>query len=331
MEKDPSATLRTIAAGHSLARSLHVIADFGVADALDEDPESTGNLAEKVGANPQALGRVLRLLAAHDIFAMQGDTVRHTPASRLLRADHPRSMRPLVRMYGRPMRWRTYEYMDHSLRTGEPATSQTIPEGFWAYMAEHPEEGQIFNDAMQAKAQGATAGILATYDFSRFQTIADIGGGHGHLLHAVLEAVPTARGVLFDLPHVIAETEGVAHERLTTQAGDFFHDDLPTCDAYLLMEVIHDWGDTEALAILRAVRRASQPGATVLLVEKIVSDKPGPDWAKVLDIQMLTMLGGRQRTETEYVDLLSQAGFRFVRQIDTGAGVAIIEAEANTE
>lgn len=327
MENDPASILRNIAGGHALARSLHVVADLGVADALGDEPRTATDLARDVGADADALGRVLRLLAAHGVFAMDGDQVSHSPASRLLRADHPRSMRPLVRQFGLPIRWRTYEYMDHAVRTGEPAVTQTVPEGFWAYMSQHPEIGRIFNDAMEARAKGSTAGVLASYDFSRFGSIADIGGGHGHLLRAILSAVPTATGVLFDLPHVIAETETMPHGRMTLQAGSFFSDRLPSCDAYVLMEIIHDWADPEAGAILRAVREAAQPGSTVLLIEKMLSDEPGPDWAKTLDIHMLTMLGGRQRTLAEYANLMEQAGLRFVREIDTNAGVSILEAE----
>ncbi len=186
--------------------------------------------------------------------------------------------------------------MAHAVRTGAPATTEAFPEGFWWYLAQHPDAGRVFNAAMQAKAQGAIAGILATYDFSGFRTIADIGGGHGHLLRAILDTVPTATGVLFELPHVIAEVAQLASERLTLHAGDFFRDALPTCDAYLLMEIIHDWGDEESVAILRAVRQAAAaPGAKVLVIEAIIPDDPGPAWAKMLDIHMLMLLGGRQR------------------------------------
>ncbi len=218
--------------------------------------------------------------------------------------------------------------MERSVRTGKPATPEVFPDGFWAYLAEHPEAGRVFNAAMRAKAHGAVAGILAAYDFSGFGSIGDIGGGNGHLLRATLDAAPTARGVLFELPHVIQEVTGIASERLALQAGDFFRDALPSCDAYLLMEIIHDWGDDESAAILRAVRQAAAPGATVLVIEAIVPDDPGPDWSKMLDIHMLTLLGGRQRTQQEYEALLARSGFRFRREIDTGAGVSILDAEA---
>ena len=325
---NPFATVQQIAGGYCLPRCLHVVADLGVADALDEAPRTTTDLAAAVGADPDALGRVLRLLAAHGVFELQGDTVRHSPASRLLQTDHPQSMRAFARMFGLPLNWAIFGALEHAVRTGRPAVATVHPDGFWAYFAQHPEEGRVFNAAMVAKAHGQVAGIIAAYDFSGFRLIGDIGGGSGHLLRAVLDAVPAAHGILFDLPHVIAEAEaaGVASARLTLQAGDFFRDALPRCDAYLLMEIIHDWGDDEAVAILRAVRAAALPPATVLLIETIVPEDPGPDWSKMLDIHMLALLGGRQRTRQEYAALLDRSGFRLEREIDTGAGISILEA-----
>ena len=140
---------------------------------------------------------------------------------------------------------------------------------------------------MTAKAQSQIAGILDAYDFSRFRSIADIGGGRGHLLQAVLGRAPEARGVLFDLPHVVDAAKGLASDRLSLAGGDFFRDRLPACDAYLLMEVIHDWDDEKSTAILKAVRAAAPEGATLLLLETIVPDEPGPHWAKTLDVVML--------------------------------------------
>ncbi len=327
IETSPFDTLVRIAGGYCLPRSLHVVADLGVADALDETPRTTADLAASVGADPEALGRVLRLLAAHGVFEMQGDTFGHSPSSRLLRTDHPQSMRAFARMFGLPIFWATFEALGHSVRTGIPAASEVFPEGFWAYLAQRPEEGRVFNAAMGAKAHGAGDGILASYDFSGFGLIGDIGGGSGHLLRAVLDAEPSAEGVLFDLPHVIEEAAGVASERLTLRAGDFFRDALPSCDAYLLMEIIHDWGDEESVAILRAVRSAAPPHARLLVIETIVPDDPGPDWSKMLDIHMLALLGGRQRTRQEYEALFSRSGFVLQREIDTRAGISILEAE----
>lgn len=326
VETNPFATVQQVAGGYCLPRCLHIVADLGVADALDETPRTAAALAASVGAHPNALSRVLRLLAAHGVFEMQRDQFCHSPASRLLRTDHPQSMRAFAQMFGLSVFWATFEAFEHSVRTGLPATATVFPDGFWAYLAQHPEAGRVFNAAMGAKTHGTVAGILAAYDFSGFGLVGDIGGGTGHLLRAVLDTEPSARGVLFDLPHVIEEAAAVASERLTLQAGDFFRDALPSCDAYLLMEIIHDWGDEESVAILQALRRAAPPHAKVLLIETIVPGDPGPDWSKMLDIHMLALLGGRQRTRQEYEALLTKSGLRLEREIDTGAGISILEA-----
>lgn len=228
-------------------------------------------------------------------------------------------------MFGLPIMWGTSGALDHTVRMGTPAAEKCHPGGVWAYFAENPDAGKVFNAAMTAKAHGQVAGVVSAYDFSRFQRVADIGGGRGHLLRALLDANPNLSGVLFDLPHVVADS-GASSNRFTVQGGSFFTDDLPRCDAYTVMEVIHDWGDEESEAILRAIRRAAAPNATLLMIEQIIPDDPGPHWTKTLDIHMLALFGGRQRTRTEYGTLLSRAGFALRREIDTGAGVSILEA-----
>lgn len=326
-EDDPVDTILQIAGGHVLPRCLHVVADLGVADALDETPRTASELAESVGADPAALDRVLRLLAAHGIFESRAGAYAHSVTSRLLRSDHPQSMRALVRMFGLPILWKITGALDESVRSGAPATPSVLPQGLWDYIAKNSDEAGIFNAAMTAKAHGQVAGVVAAYDFSGFETVADIGGGRGHLVRAVLEAAPEAKGVLFDLPHVTREVEDLASERLALQAGDFFRDPLPTCDAYMLMEVIHDWDDERSVAILRAIRSAAPSHARLLLIEQLIPPGDDPNWAKTLDIHMLFLLGGRQRTREEYEVLLEDAGFVLERQIDAPGGVSILEAK----
>lgn len=326
IEPNPVSTLLQIAGGYCVPRCLHVVANLGVADALDETPRTAAELAAAVGAHPDALDRVLHLLSAHSVFEVQDNKFRHSPASRLLRTDHPQSMRAFARMIGLPVMWTLYQGLEHSVRTGRPAADKVLPGGLWAHFAEHPEEGGLFNAAMVAKAHGAVAAVVAAYDFSSFGLIGDIGGGRGHLLQAVLDRVPSAKGVLFDQSHVIKEVAGLASERLTLQAGDFFKDALPACDAYLVMEVIHDWNDANSVSILKAIRQAAPPHAKLLLIETMIPDDPGPHWSKNLDIHMLTFIGGRQRTQQGYAALLAKAGFSFKRQIDTRADISILEA-----
>jgi DNA-binding Lrp family transcriptional regulator len=323
---NPFHTIQQIAGGYCLNRCLHVVAELGVADVLEDAPQTSEELAALVGVSPGALGRVLRLLAAHGIFEMKSSGISHSPASRLLRQDHPQSLKGFVRMFGLPINWKAYEVFDEAVKTGEPVMEKIHPGGLWNYYAEHREESRIFNEAMADKAKGQVQGIMASYDFSRFHTIGDIGGGQGHLLQAVLHSVPHAKGILFDLPHVIEEAAAIASDRLYLQPGDFFKDDLPVCDAYLVMEIIHDWAEEEAKAILRAIRKAAPPHAKLLLIETIIPENSSPDWAKMLDIHMLTLLGGQQRTGKEYENLLAATGFSLIREIDTGVGISILEA-----
>jgi hypothetical protein len=307
------------------SRRQHTVAHQGVADALDDTPRTPAALAQETGADPAALERVLRLLAAHGVFALRDGRVSHTPASRLLRSDHPRSLRPFARMMGLPIDQTAYCTFERSLRTGRPAIESLAPGGAFAYLAEHPAEAEVFNAAMTAKAHGQVAAVLGAYDFSGFGTIADIGGGRGHLLRAILERAPSAKGILFDLPRVIREAEPLASDRLTLEAGDFFRDPLPAADAYVLMDVIHDWDDARSAAILGAVRAAARPSSRVLLIEHIVPEHEAPAWAKTLDVLMLLVTGGLQRSVAQFEALFASTGFRLARVVECGGDLAIVE------
>src|SRR3954468_1674375 len=160
-ESNPFELLRDIAGGYCLHRCLHVVANLGVADVLDENPRTVANLAESLGANPDALARVLRLLSAYGVFEVEGENVRHSAASRLLRSDHPQSMRSLARMLGGSINWAAFGAMEYSVKTGLPAAEHVLPGGFWAHHAAYPEDGAIFNAAMAAKAHGQVAGVIA--------------------------------------------------------------------------------------------------------------------------------------------------------------------------
>lgn len=322
--------VQNLCGAHFVARALHVVAESGVADAVDEEPASIAALAAATGSDEDALGRVLRLLASYGVFELTGTSVRHTPASQLLRTGHPASLRAFVRMFGLPVMWRSAEGLFHSVRTGEAAAPLMFPDGgFWGELAAHPEHARIFDAAMVSKARGQIGAILAAYDFSQFESLADIGGGHGHLLRAAVAAQPGLRGVLFDLPHVIdaAKSAGDRQDRMTFVAGDFFNADLPACDGYLLMEVLHDWADAPARQILGAVRKVASGHAKLLVIETVVPEDAGPDWSKTLDIVMLALFAARQRTTAQYRELLRSSGFELMREIDTGAGISIFEAQ----
>lgn len=323
----PHETLQQLSGAYFISRSLHAVADAGVADALGDEPATATALAEATGLHPRALHRVLTLLSAHGVFQQVDGAFAHTPASRLLTSDHPQSMRSFVRMFGLPLMWTAAEAIANPLRTGRAVGEEVLPGGFWGYFAQNAEAARIFDEAMAGKARAQVAGALAAYDFSRFSRIADVGGGRGHLIQAILAAHPGATGVLFDLPHVVQEASHLASERLSLEGGDCFKDPLPACDAYLLMEVIHDWPDDEARQILQAVHRAAPERAKLLVIEAPLPTHGDPSWIKVLDIVMLDLFGGSQRTADEYEQLLSSSGFRLVRAIDLGAGYSMYEAE----
>jgi len=322
----PFDTLTEALGGLLVGHCLTSVANFKVADALGDTPRTARELAADTGVDPEALRRMLRLLAAHGVFQCSGDRFAHTPASQLLRADDPHSMGGFVAAYASPRIAELLGYFDYTLQTGKPAPYKVNPGGPFALLRADPEFGQLFNTAMASKARLQIASIMAAYDFSGRKSIADIGGGLGHLLRGALDAAPQATGVLFDLPPVIERAAAAASDRLRLQPGDFFKDPLPAADTYLIMDVIHDWDDDQAAALLTAVRKAALPQARVLAIETILADVPGPDWSKIMDMIMLWFVGGRQRTRSEHEQLLNRAGFRLERVIPTMADVSILEA-----
>jgi len=307
-------------------RALQVVAELGVADQLGDDPMDVAALAAACGARTDGLNRVLRLVADFGIFErLPHDRYRHTGASRVLRSDHPASLRAFCRMHGLPAIQAAYSHLDHAVLTEFTAFDLVDRRGLFPYLSDHPDAADIFGHAMTARAAADIAAIAGGYDYGQFGTIADIGGGRGHLLRAVLGAAPAAAGILFDLPDVVAALRPDGN-RITALAGDFFTDPLPAADAYLLMNVIHDWPDPEAVAILRAIRQAAPAGARVLIIENVLAeDRPDP-WGHALDVIMLAVMGGRQRTISQFAGLLRAAGFSHPAVIGTGGPVQIVES-----
>ena len=325
--QQPHETIWGLATAVVVSRTLHVIADLGVADQISDAPVAAKDLAVACAADPDALDRALRLLAAHGVFTHEGEGYSHSEASRLLRSDHPMSMRAFPRMMGTGSFISSFAELGHSIRTGAPAFELVNPDGLFAHLQRQPDEAAIFGASMTAKAVADIGALLGAYDFSRFETIADVGGGRGHLLRAILDVAPLAKGILFDLPTVTAAVDP-GPDRLTFHAGDFFADPVPAADAYVLMEVIHDWDDAQAADILTAVRRAAAPGATVLIIEAMTSDGDPDPVSHTLDVIMLAITGGRERTPAQLGRLLEGAGFRTTNEVATRGPLRILEAVA---
>ncbi|MBC7290004.1 MAG: hypothetical protein H5T83_01535 [Actinotalea sp.] len=322
----PSTQLLELSSGHVLSRALHVVAELGVADVLGDEPLSAADLAEAGGWDADALHRVLRLLESHGVFRLDDrGRWRHTSRSRRLRTDDPASQRGFVRMNGTPFGWESFTALQHSIETGRPGISRLHPRGPWAYLEAHPDQAAVFQQAMADKGRADVAAAMAAHDFGRHRRVVDVAGGSGHLVQAVVEAHPQVEGVLFELPAVVQTLP--PRDGIDVVPGDFFRDALPAGDCYVLMNIVHDWDDDEAAAILRAVAAAGRPQrATVLLLEAVLPEGPDGHWAKTLDVMMLALTGGRERTRPQYDALLREAGLILRRVTSTDTAFSVIEA-----
>jgi hypothetical protein len=313
------------------SRALWLAAEIGVADHIDDAPRGVDALAAATGTHGDTLYRVLRLLAAHGVFSEHdGRAFSHTEMSHTLRSDHPTKTRAAVRMLGMDGMWRSFGAMRTSLATGAPSWDAAMGEPIFDWMSHEPEAAGLFNDAMIGIHGGEPPAVAASYPFAG--TVVDVGGGSGNMIVNVLRQHPEARGVVFDMPHVVAEAkarfeaEGLGG-RARVEPGSFF-DGVPAGgDLYILSHIIHDWDEPRCVRILEHCRKAKAPGAKVLLVEMVVTPPNVPHPAKMLDIVMLTVPGGRERTPDEYRDLLAKAGLRLTRIVPTPSPVSIIEAE----
>jgi hypothetical protein len=300
---------------YQVSQAIHVAASLGVADHLREGPKSVDELAAATRSHGPSLYRLLRALASVGIFVETEGRFALTSLAEYLRSDVPGSVQAWATMIGRPYAWSTWSSLLHSVATGEPAFPALHGMSAWEYRAAHPDEGAIFDAAMNALATTAAAAVVGGYDFSSIGVLADIGGGQGELLAGLLAANPSMRGILFDQPHVVAGAgsvladAGVA-DRCEVISGSFFAAVPSGADAYLLKSVIHDWDDPSAVAILRQCRTVVPASGTLLLVEYLVRPGNEPDPLKFRDLMMLVMVGGRERTAEDFRRLLAEAGFR---------------------
>ena len=313
--------LRRLVNGYQVSRAIQVVATLGIPDLLADGPRSSDELASTTRSHPDALYRVLRAVAA--VGVLREEEGRRFALAELghgLRSDAEESLHGWATFVGREYHWNAWAHLGDSVRTGENAFRLANGVGVWEYRAERPEENEIFDRAMTSMTGIANRAILAAYDFDRFGTLVDVGGGRGTLLAALLDAYPGLHGVLFDQPHVV---DGVdLGERARVVAGSFF-DEVPSGgDAYLLKSILHDWEDDEAVAILRACRRAAADGATLLVVEQDLRTAA----AMFTDLNMLVMPGGRERTRDEYAALLARGGFRLSGATPAGDTLSILEA-----
>lgn len=320
--------LNQMLGGSWITQGIYVAAELGIADAVADGPLTAEELAARVGADGDALYRLLRALACAGIFEEDaGGKFSLTPLAEQLRSDIPDSQRSFAIMMGAEF-YQSWGNLLYSVQTGNEAYHKTFGRSFFEYMTEHPDRHAIYDAAMTGVHGGETEPMLEAYDFSPFETVADLGGGNGLMLAAILERYPTARGILFDLPGVADRAQNVLADRGISDrcrivGGDFFHS-VPRADAYLMRHVLHDWQDEQAGAILRNCRRAMNPQGRVLAIETVIPPLNEPCFGKWLDLMML-IVNGRERTEDQYRGLFSQAGLKLNRIVPTAHEVSIIE------
>jgi len=313
-----SAELLRLINGYQVSQAIHVAVALGLADQLAEGPRPVGELASALGTQAAALRRLLRALAAVEILREAPDgSFGLTALGDELRGPAG----AWAAFIGRPNHWTAWGRLLHSVRTGESAFRAVHGVDVWEYRAQHPEEGAVFDAAMTGLSRRVNAAVAAAHDFGRYGVIVDVGGGHGALLAGILARHPGARGVLFDQPAVVADAEA---DGVEVVGGSFFESVPAGGDAYLLKSVLHDWEDEPAVAILRTCRRAARAGTALLVIERSF-DLPA---TKFSDLNMLVGPGGRERAPEEYAALLAAAGYEFVGETTTTAGVSVFEGRA---
>ena len=317
--------------GVTIQAALTLAGNLGIADLLAEGPQTSDWLAQATSTHPPSLYRVLRLLSSFGVFSeVDPGRFAQTASSELLRTGTQGSLRSWVQMTGLPVWSQTFAEALHSVKTGEPALRHAVGTELFEYLAAHPHEGTVFSAGMGDFGRGVSEAVVHAYNFSGVGTIVDVGGGHGTLLSAILRGNAHLKGILFDLPHVadgargLMASAGVA-DRCQIHGGDFLAEVPAGGDAYILSWIIHDWDRGRAVTILKRCRQAMPTTGRLLLVEAVIPPGNEPHAGKIMDFVMLTALGGQERTEEQYADLLQEAGFRLSAVVPTASPMTIIE------
>jgi hypothetical protein len=331
MSTPPTQQLGQIITGYWQSQAVYVAAELGIADLLKGGPKPVSELAAATETDPDALFRLLRALASIGVFTeTSAKTFALTPMAEMLRSDAPQSMRSLARMAGGEQ-FQAWADLLYSVRTGKTAFDHRFGMPVFDFLAANPEQAQIFDGAMVGIHGRETAAVIAAYDFGPIKVLADIGGGNGSNLSAILQSQPALRGILFDLPHVVErarsaiDAAGVPN-RCQLVGGSFFEDVPAGADAYLMRHIIHDWDEEKSQTILRCIRRRIPADGRLLIVESVIPPGNEPFGAKFLDLTMLAIPGGKERTREEYDALLSSTGFRLTRIVPTTTEISVIES-----
>lgn len=325
----PFASMMQMLAGFQLSQALYVAAELDVAGLVLEKPRTIDELADATGADADALRRVVRFLETFGVFQVSEGTVAATELGATLVDGLPGSVRGLAR-YWMVTHYAPFSDLLHTVRTGETAATHYFGKPFFDWVIENPELVELQNAGMAAGGNAMRDAALAGYRLPGDGTVADIGGADGNVLSQLLENQPGRRGIVFDLPEVVGGAERVLSaaaltDRVEAVGGDFF-EAVPVADVYVMSVVLHDWDDHKSTQILTNIAKAAPSGARLVLLEMVVPEDASPHPSKSMDLVMLTMLGGRERTASEWRDLLGAGGFTLDRVIETPSPFSIIEA-----
>ncbi len=331
----PPVLLFQLMTGPWAAQAVATVARLGIPDLLTGGPRTAADLATNLKVNPNALFRVLRGVAMHGVLKREGDKFGLTPAGELLKKDAPNSMRSFVIALTMSGHWLPWAHLDESVRTDSPSTQTALGMHLWDHYKTNPVELQYFTEAMSALSSSQFEAIHAAYSFADAKKVIDVGGAQGAFVSSVLGRVPTAKGMLFDLPEVVEaagpalKAKGLA-DRIERVGGSFFESVPSGGDVYLLKHVLHDWKDAECLTILKNIRKAMGPESRLVVAEMLIDESRivdgGPVSLPVMaDLNML-VIGGKERTEEEFAKLFTEAGMRLAKAINTPAEVAVLEA-----
>ena len=331
-EPPPPVRMVELLGGFRISQALYAAAALGVADQLVAGPAPVKALAERAGAHAPSLHRLLRTLASVGVFTEPEPGVfALTPLGQTLTSSQPGSMRDLAIMW-METHYAPFADLIHAVRTGLPAAEHLYGEPFFAWLSHHPEQASRFTGAMANLTSGGfKTAAIASLPLDGTRTIVDVGGADGTVLAAILAGHPHMRGVLFDLPHVITSAprtlarHGV-DDRVNCVGGDFFESVPAGGDAYLVSVVLHNWPDQQAQRILANIAAAGGSGARLLMIEFVVPPGDTPHLSKMSDLNMLAMLDGKERTETEWRELLTAADFTGIEIHQTSTPLSVIQA-----
>jgi len=320
--------------GYWVSQMIFVAAKLGLADHLKDGPKSAADLARTTRMNADGLQRLLRALASVGVFAERADgRFELTPLAATLDSKAPGSMRAFALMIVEAYNWDSWKELAHSVETGEVGLEKTLGMKVFEYLDRHPDHARVFGESMSNLSAVENPAIVAAYDFSRFQKIIDVGGGHGSLLAAILSANPKLTGILYDNPRVVENARKQPHmtkdvaARMEIVGGDFFEKVPSGADAHVMKYIMHDWNEERAVKILSNCKKAIAKNGRLLIVDTVIPPGNDPHWGKLLDLNMMVLTGGLERTEKQFSELLSKSGFELVRVVPTQCALSIVEAK----